>query len=146
MARRSSAGWLIAVGAVGALAWAERRRALREQRVDEDPHALTNLAMAGLSTAVAQATMPPVVRPLTEWVERRRIGLTRWLPLPAWARDLLAVLLLDSTLCRWHVVEHRSRWLYRFHQVHHADLAMDTSTAVRFRFGEFLASAPWRAA
>jgi sterol desaturase/sphingolipid hydroxylase (fatty acid hydroxylase superfamily) len=37
-------------------------------------------------------------------------------------------------------------WLYRFHQVHHADLEMDTSTAVRFHFGEFLASVPWRAA
>ena len=43
-------------------------------------------------------------------------------------------------------MEHRSPWLYRFHQVHHADLELDVSTAARFHVGEFLASVPWRAA
>jgi sterol desaturase/sphingolipid hydroxylase (fatty acid hydroxylase superfamily) len=61
-------------------------------------------------------------------------------------RDALAVLLLDYTLYWWHVAEHRLPWLYRFHAVHHADLDLDTSTALRFHFGEFVASIPWRAA
>lgn len=87
--------------------------------------------------------MRPVVQPPTRWVERERAGLTQRLPLPRWARDAIAVLLLDYTLYLWHVVEHRSPWLYRFHQVHHADLELDVSTAARFHVGEFLASVPW---
>ena len=90
--------------------------------------------------------MAPVIAPLSRWVERERVGLTQRLPARPWMRDALAVLLLDYTLYWWHVVEHRVPWLYRFHQVHHADLELDTSTALRFHFGELLASVPWRAA
>jgi sterol desaturase/sphingolipid hydroxylase (fatty acid hydroxylase superfamily) len=90
--------------------------------------------------------MAPVVAPLASRAERNRVGLVQRLPGPAWLRDAAAIVLLDYTLYWWHVVEHKVSWLYRLHQVHHADLAMDTSTAVRFHFGEFLTSVPWRAA
>jgi sterol desaturase/sphingolipid hydroxylase (fatty acid hydroxylase superfamily) len=157
MGARRSGWWFgaLAVGALGALAWAERRRALRRpprgrRAPDERARLATNVALAGITTAVTQAAMTPVVQPLTVWVEREHVGLTQRLPLPRWAprwaRDALAVLLLDYSLYWWHVLEHRVSWLYRFHQVHHADLELDTSTALRFHFGEFLASVPWRAA
>ncbi|HZG54488.1 MAG TPA: sterol desaturase family protein, partial [Pyrinomonadaceae bacterium] len=35
---------------------------------------------------------------------------------------------------------------WRFHLVHHADLDLDASTALRFHFGELLFSVAWRAA
>jgi sterol desaturase/sphingolipid hydroxylase (fatty acid hydroxylase superfamily) len=35
--------------------------------------------------------------------------------------------------------------LWRFHQVHHVDLDMDASTAIRFHFGEITISIIWRA-
>lgn len=136
----------LAATVIAALVIAERRRALRAPRAETGDRELTNLAMAGLSAAASELAMTPVVRPLTRWAERERVGAVHWLGAPAWLRDALAVVLLDYTLYWWHVVEHRVAWLYRFHQVHHADLAMDTSTAVRFHFGEFLASVPWRAA
>jgi len=146
-------GWgfgIVALGAVAALVWLERRRALREPKrsADGNHHGrlAINLAIAGLSTAATQVTMDPVVTPLARWVEKTRFGLVQRLPAAAWLQDALAVLLLDYTLYWWHVVEHRVTWLYRFHQVHHADLELDTSTAVRFHFGELLASVPWRAA
>jgi sterol desaturase/sphingolipid hydroxylase (fatty acid hydroxylase superfamily) len=155
MAETRSGWWFgaLALGVAGALVWAERRHALRpppggghgeEKRGGE--RLATNLAIAGLTAAVTQVAMGPVVRPLTTWVERERVGLTQRLPLPRWAHDALAVLLLDYTLYWWHVIEHRLPWLYRFHQVHHADLELDISTAARFHFGEFLVSVPWRAA
>ncbi len=157
MEERKSGRWVggLAIGVVAALVWAERRWALRRRlptRGPDVPHSgdgariATNLAIAGVTAAVTHAAMSPVMRPLTAWVERERIGLTQRLRLPPWARDAVAALLLDYTLYWWHVVEHRSHWLYRFHQVHHADLALDVSTAARFHFGEFLASVPWRAA
>ena len=139
-----------AVIATGALLWAERRRALRPSTAPVRDHqrerVVTNLVLAGLSAAAGYAAMAPVVEPLSERVKRDRLGLVQQLTAPSWMQDALAIVLLDYTLYWWHVVEHRVPWLYRFHQVHHADLALDTSTALRFHFGEFLASVPWRAA
>ena len=56
-----------------------------------------------------------------------------------------AVLLLDYTLYWWHVATHRVPWLWRFHAVHHVDLDLDASTAIRFHFGELTQSVAWRA-
>lgn len=150
MARRGSGSTfaVLAVLAVGAIAWAERRRALRGAGPvsNERERVTTNLALAGITTAVTHVAMTPVVEPVVTRVERHRLGLTQRLPLPPLVRDAIAVVLMDYTLYWWHVAEHRVPALYRFHQVHHADLEMDVSTAARFHFGEFLASIPWRAA
>jgi sterol desaturase/sphingolipid hydroxylase (fatty acid hydroxylase superfamily) len=135
----------ITVGVIGLLVWTERRRALRKPVARRTGRPATNLVMAGITTATTHVAMAPVVRPLTALVARRRIGLVQRLPLPEWIRDALAVVLLDYTLYWWHVAEHRVPWLYRFHQVHHADLDLDVTTAARFHFGEFVASVPWRA-
>lgn len=147
---RGSLWPLVAAVGVGLLLWTERRRALRDTSAALDGHhgerLATSLAMAGLSAAAAQVAMAPVVEPLSRRAEREGVGLVQRLPAPVWLRDAVAVVLLDYTLYWWHVLEHRSSWLYRLHQVHHADLALDASTALRFHFGEFLASVPWRAA
>ncbi len=55
-------------------------------------------------------------------------------------------MLLDYTNYWWHVVLHKSDWLWRFHNVHHSDLDMDLSTAWRFHIGENFASVPYRSA
>ena len=56
------------------------------------------------------------------------------------------MLLMDYTLYVWHVLTHRVPTLWRFHAVHHIDLDLDASTAVRFHFGELTLSTPWRVA
>lgn len=66
------------------------------------------------------------------------------LRLPVRIETLLGVLLLDYTLYWWHVLLHRVPFLWRSHVVHHTDLVLDTSTALRFHRLEFLVSVPWR--
>src|SRR5215204_2241217 len=73
------------------------------------------------------------------WLERRR-------RLRAWVEVALACVLLDYTLYLWHVATHRVPFLWRFHVVHHADLDLDATTALRFHFAELALSVPWRAA
>lgn len=124
----------------------EHRRALRRSVEPKSRRTLRNLGIAGISATAVQSAEMPAILPLTRLVERRRIGLLQRLPLPRAARTVAALLLMDYTLYLWHVIVHRVPWLYRFHVVHHADLDMDASTALRFHFGELLASIPWRAA
>jgi sterol desaturase/sphingolipid hydroxylase (fatty acid hydroxylase superfamily) len=140
----------LALGVFGALVWAERRRALRERTEATDDRVARNLAVAGITAVAVQLAERPVVGPLARRVGQRRLGLSYWLQdrlaLSDGARDALAIVLMDYTLYLWHVLSHRVPWLFRFHQVHHADLDLDTSTALRFHFGEFVAGVPYRAA
>ncbi|HEY5742406.1 MAG TPA: sterol desaturase family protein [Terrimicrobiaceae bacterium] len=85
-------------------------------------------------------TGTPVTTPLTKWVERRNWGLVKWLRLPVWVEVPVALILLDYLLYLWHVAFHKVPFLWRFHQVHHVDLDMDASTAIRFHFGEIALS------
>lgn len=78
-------------------------------------------------------------------MERRRWGLLKQMRIPSWLEALLAMALLDYTLYLWHILIHRVPALWRFHSVHHVDLDMDASTAIRFHFGEMAISVLWRA-
>ena len=141
-------GLMLAV--FGVLLWSERRRGLRARVENANERLARNIAVAGVTAVAVQLAERPVVTPLARRSEARRIGLSYHLQdrfgLSDAVRDALAVVLMDYTLYWWHVLEHRLPALYRFHQVHHADLDLDVSTAFRFHFGEFLASVPWRAA
>ncbi|MBA3713349.1 MAG: sterol desaturase family protein [Pyrinomonadaceae bacterium] len=148
--KRKIVAWVSApllVGAFGVLWWSERRRPLRRREVESKlMRDARNLVVAGLGAVVLQLAERPAVEPLTRLVERRRLGLLKRVSLPGWLEVALAVALLDYTLYVWHVVTHHVPWLWRFHVVHHIDLDMDASTALRFHFGELLISIGWRAA
>ena len=53
---------------------------------------------------------------------------------------------MDYTVYWWHVATHKVPFLWRFHLVHHDDLDLDASTAIRFHFVDMAMSAPYRAA
>ena len=64
---------------------------------------------------------------------------------PQWLEVTAALVLMDYAFYVWHVLMHRVPFLWRMHLVHHVDLDLDASTALRFHFTEMLASIPWRA-
>jgi sterol desaturase/sphingolipid hydroxylase (fatty acid hydroxylase superfamily) len=70
----------------------------------------------------------------------------KWLHLPRALEIVAEVLLLDYTHYIQHVLHHRVPLLWRFHAVHHVDLDLDASTALRFHFGEIAISVPYRIA
>ncbi|MEO5590379.1 MAG: sterol desaturase family protein [Gemmatimonadaceae bacterium] len=144
--RKSLAGTLMGAAAFGALVWLEHRQSLRKPTQQTRRRIARNLAVAGVSAAFLQVAERPVSLPLARLVERRGYGLLPRLRLSPWMETLLGVLLMDYTLYLWHVLEHKIPALWRFHAVHHVDMDMDASTALRFHFGELAASIPWRAA
>lgn len=100
-----------------------------------------NLALLLLNAGLS----PLVVVPLSLWAS----GLApAWRP-AAWSGGwglLLDIVLLDFLIYWWHLANHVVPFLWRFHEVHHLDRFLDTTTAVRFHFGEVLLSAAARAA
>jgi len=88
---------------------------------------------------------PLVVVPVSLWAAAHSLG---WRP-DWWAGPLglaLDLLVLDFWIYWWHRANHEVPFLWRFHEVHHLDRFLDTTSAVRFHFGEVLLSAGVRAA
>ncbi len=139
-------GGALVLGAFGALVWLERRRPLRAERESKLARSARNLAVAAAGAAAIRLTEAPLAARLTALVERRRWGLLKLVRLPVWFEVAAAVVLLDYTLYLWHVLTHKVPGLWRFHVVHHIDLDLDATTALRFHFAELAVSAPWRAA
>ncbi len=95
--------------------------------------------------AVVAVVERPVVDALAERAGRRRRGLVQKLPLSAPVSVLLAELAMDYQLYLWQVASKREQILWRFHLVHHADLDLDSTTALRFHFADMAMSTPYRA-
>lgn len=149
MSRRKSSSWLggaLVAGAFAALWCWERRHPLRRAVEPANYRDARNLAAALAAGLALRLTEKPAAERLTALVERRRWGLLKQLPLPAWAETALAVVLLDYTLYLWHVLTHRVPALWRLHSFHHADLDLSATTAFRFHYAELISSVPWRAA
>ena len=126
-------------------AW-ERARPLRPRLEPSARHAARNLTLGALSAAVLAVVDRPVTSVLAQHVARDGWGLLKALPLSAAAEIALGLLLLDYTIFLWHGLLHRAPLLWRFHEVHHTDLDVDATTALRFHGGELIASVAWRSA
>jgi len=132
------------IGAFAALFWLERRRPLRSAVEPKVTRTARNLTLAGISAVALQLTEAPAALGLAALVERHNLGLLKLVSLPVWLETLFGIVLLDYTLYIWHVLTHKVPFLWRFHLVHHVDLDLDASTALRFHFGELAVSVPWR--
>src|SRR5688572_8360037 len=93
---------LVMATAALALFVTEKRRPLRRQTQAESQRTVRNFAMGALSMATVALLQRPIVDPLAARVAERRLGVAQRLPLPAWARDIMAFLLLDYTMYVWH--------------------------------------------
>lgn len=79
---------------------------------------------------------PVFVIPVTYWAGSISLGLR-----PEWWGWALDILILDLWIYAWHRANHIFPFLWRFHQVHHLDELLDTTSAFRFHVGEVLLSA-----
>lgn len=138
---------LPALGALGfaAVLVAERRRPLRP-REGAFRREARNLFMGALCSGVIRALETPICLALGRRVEARRQGLAQQLPAPTAARDALAFLALDYTTYVWHVLTHEAPVLWRLHLVHHSDLELSATNALRFHMLDMVVSLPWRVA
>jgi sterol desaturase/sphingolipid hydroxylase (fatty acid hydroxylase superfamily) len=90
------------------------------------------------------ALSPLIVLPLSLWASGQ---IFNWRP-DWWSGALglaFDLILLDFLIYWWHRANHEIPFLWRFHEVHHLDEHLDTTSAVRFHFGEVFLSAAARA-
>ena len=73
----------------------------------------------------------------SNWTQEQSFGLLNLVYLPDWIYVLAGLMLLDFlTNYLPHYVQHKVKWMWKFHLVHHTDTWVDASTANRHHPGE----------
>jgi sterol desaturase/sphingolipid hydroxylase (fatty acid hydroxylase superfamily) len=99
-----------------------------------------NLAISVCTFIAAIGLLQPAVQSALGWSAGKSFGFVHLVALPSPIAFVLSLLLMDLTFYYWHLANHRVRFLWRFHSVHHIDPDLDVSTAFRFHFGEITLS------
>lgn len=73
-------------------------------------------------------------------------GILNQFSLTNWLITLITLLFLDLAIYFQHIMTHKWRLLWHFHQVHHTDLEYDASTGIRFHPLEILLSMVYKVA
>src|ERR1051326_7804716 len=124
----------------------ERLRPLRRRVEPKLRRIGRNLPTGGTAYALVTLLATPLLVPLARGVAARHIGLLNVAGISGAAHVIIAIVMLDYTLWIWHFANHCVSFLWRFHLVHHIDRDLDSSTALRFHFGEHALSIVYRAA
>ncbi len=127
-----------------ALLLSERARPLRTATEKKGKRLVRNGLLAACGAIVIQSLEAPLANQASRLTEIRKLGLLNQLKMSETMKTVCSVILLDYSLYIWHFLSHKIPLLWRFHVVHHIDLDLDASTAMRFHFGELAISILWR--
>jgi sterol desaturase/sphingolipid hydroxylase (fatty acid hydroxylase superfamily) len=99
-------------------------------------HAGLNLFFT-LTTAIIGFGLAGVLLFASNWVAENQFGLLYLLEMPLWGQVIVGILLLDLIGAYFiHWTEHKVRWMWKFHLVHHSDTTVDVTTGLRHHPGE----------
>jgi len=99
-----------------------------------------NLGIVVLDVLLVRLLFPVTGIGLALVAEAHGFGLFHLVAAPAWLAVAASVVLLDLAIYLQHVLFHAVPALWRLHRMHHADLAFDVSTGLRFHPVEILLS------
>lgn len=97
-------------------------------------------SLAIISAIVARLALAGGLASAAIWSQNAGIGLFNILDCPLWLAIGLSLVATDFAVWGQHVVLHAVPFLWRLHRVHHGDITMDVTTALRFHPLEILAS------
>lgn len=106
-------------------------------RYEKWRHALLNIFFT-LTTVVVNLGMAFLLFLAAEYVTHEQFGLLYWLPEVHVVLSALIALLFLDLISAWlaHWVQHKVRWMWRFHLIHHTDQHVDATSANRHHPGE----------
>ncbi|HRI88874.1 MAG TPA: sterol desaturase family protein [Candidatus Hydrogenedentes bacterium] len=99
-----------------------------------------NIALVVIDTALVRLIFPFAAVVMAEIAHARGWGLLNLVTIPNWLSFLIAFVALDAIIYAQHVLFHYVPFFWRFHRVHHSDIAFDVSTGLRFHPGEIIVS------
>jgi len=127
-----------------ALFIAEGSKQLRRRTQRRGERIITNSIVALPAFALLRFLFLPTMVLLARKNQHWRLGVNNQYHAPPFIKGMVAFLIMDYTNYLWHVANHKSTFLWRFHVVYHTDHDLDITTAFRFHFGEMIGSVFFR--
>jgi len=113
----------------------------RKSLVDAKPKRwLNNLGLVAVDTLILQAGLVMLPVSFAAFAQVRGMGVFNQLALPVWLEWAASLVIFDFIIYLQHVVFHFVPVFWRLHQVHHSDLDIDVTTAIRFHPFEIIIS------
>lgn len=91
-----------------------------------------------LTTIIINFCLAFLLLQCADWTVAHQFGILQWMPtIPLWLFTVIGLLLMDLIGAYLvHLIEHRTKFLWRFHLIHHTDTWVDTTSANRHHPGE----------
>ncbi len=93
---------------------------------------LSNFSLSILAVVLMRLSLASTALWISNKAQEQQWGLLNWLDLPNEISIFIGIILLDLAIYSQHRASHHWVWFWRFHQVHHTDVALDVTTAIRF--------------
>ncbi|WNM20294.1 sterol desaturase family protein [Flavobacterium capsici] len=106
-------------------------------KYDKWQHAGINIFFT-LTTIIVNFSLALLLLKAASWTTDAHFGILNWLPeMNIWLYAIFGLLLLDLIGAYLvHLIEHKVKFLWRFHLIHHTDTWIDTTSANRHHPGE----------
>ena len=118
--------WIIE-GAIPLLAMRYKKNKVR--------HAVVNISFTVIHLIIHTGLAVFIIL-LSDWCRNNQFGLIYWFNLSTAGNIIICLFVLDF-FGGWlvHITEHKVKFLWRFHLVHHADNNVDVTTGLRHQIG-----------
>jgi sterol desaturase/sphingolipid hydroxylase (fatty acid hydroxylase superfamily) len=124
-------GWFLAFWGVMALLSAiEYFAPQMPDNADRKRRWPTNLGL-GIFNALIASSLPVLAVAAAQWASERNFGLLHWIAAPWWVAVVLTLLARTLAQYAFHVASHKVSLLWRLHRVHHCDVHLDATSALR---------------
>jgi sterol desaturase/sphingolipid hydroxylase (fatty acid hydroxylase superfamily) len=99
-------------------------------------HAGVNISFT-LIHLIIHTFLALVIIIISDWCKKNQFGIVYWINAGTWLTIIISILVLDF-FGGWlvHITEHKVKFFWHFHVIHHADNNVDVTTGLRHHPGE----------
>ena len=104
----------------------------------------TNWAIIVIDSVVVRVLFASAAVGAALWASSNGYGLFNIVPVPEWLAIIICFVVLDFSIWLTHLASHKIPILWKIHRMHHSDVDIDVSTAIRFHPIEIALSMAWK--
>ena len=105
---------------------------------------LTNWAIIIINSVLVRLLFKTAAVGAALWATENGYGLFNMIALPYWLAFIISFLVLDFAIWFSHLASHKVPIFWRIHRMHHSDIDIDVTTAIRFHPVEIILSMFWK--
>lgn len=136
--------YIVGIVAFMLIFWLQQKYPIFPRKEKLLNHSARNMLFAIVNTVLTVLIFLQVYSYFSSSYLFTNFGLLRWLNFSTLVESIIALLLFDLWMYLWHRINHESKFLWKFHRMHHTDRELDVTSALRFHPIEIILSSSLR--